>query len=83
MFRNVAEFYCRPIAFERNSIHTLDEGLTANPYPTWQRLEELVEKGKIRNIGISKYVDLFRSNEYNIDAVYFVASTFVGQAGTE
>jgi len=32
----------------------MDEDLTANPYPTWQKLEELVDKGKIRNIGISK-----------------------------
>jgi diketogulonate reductase-like aldo/keto reductase len=33
-----------------------DQELTANPYPTWQKLEEMVEKGKIRNIGLSKYV---------------------------
>jgi diketogulonate reductase-like aldo/keto reductase len=33
-----------------------DEELTANPYPTWQKLEEMVESGKIRNIGLSKYV---------------------------
>jgi diketogulonate reductase-like aldo/keto reductase len=32
----------------------MDEDLTADPYPTWQKLEELVDKGKIRNIGISK-----------------------------
>jgi diketogulonate reductase-like aldo/keto reductase len=37
----------------------LDEALTANPYPTWKKLEELVDKGKIRNIGISKYVFSF------------------------
>jgi len=29
--------------------------LTKNPYPTWQKLEEMVEKGKIRNIGISNF----------------------------
>lgn len=34
----------------------VDEALTANPYPTWQKLEELVDKGKIRNIGVSKCV---------------------------
>jgi diketogulonate reductase-like aldo/keto reductase len=33
----------------------IDFDLTENPYPTWQKLEELVEKGKIRNIGVSKY----------------------------
>jgi len=33
----------------------LDEDLTADPYPTWQKLEELVDKGKIRNIGISNF----------------------------
>jgi diketogulonate reductase-like aldo/keto reductase len=48
----------RPIAWKRESNNVLDEDLTANPYPTWQKLEELVEKGKIRNIGISKYVIL-------------------------
>ena len=32
--------------------------MTADPYPTWQKLEELVQKGKIKNIGISKYVVL-------------------------
>jgi len=35
--------------------YVLDEALTANPYPTWQKLEELVDKGKIRNIGISNF----------------------------
>ncbi|KAJ3752537.1 NADP-dependent oxidoreductase domain-containing protein [Lentinula raphanica] len=29
--------------------------LTANPYPTWQKLEEMVEKGKVRNIGVSNF----------------------------
>jgi diketogulonate reductase-like aldo/keto reductase len=45
-----------PIAFKREGDHEVfDEDLTANPYPTWQKLEELVEKGKIRNIGISNF----------------------------
>jgi hypothetical protein len=47
---------CRPIAFKKEGNYVLDEALTANPYPTWQKLEELVDKGKIRNIGISKCV---------------------------
>jgi len=29
--------------------------LTADPYPTWKKLEELVDKGKVRNIGISNF----------------------------
>ena len=42
----------------------IDFDLTENPYPTWQKLEELVEKGKIRNIGVSKYA-LFYSSKRN------------------
>jgi diketogulonate reductase-like aldo/keto reductase len=38
----------------------LDEYLTEHPFKTWKVLEELVTKGKIRNIGVSKYV-LIRS----------------------
>lgn len=44
----------RPVAFKENQ--EIDFDLTENPYPTWQKLEELVERGKIRNIGVSKYV---------------------------
>lgn len=44
----------RPVAFNKDG--SLNKGLTENPYPTWQKLEEMVEKGKIRNIGVSKYV---------------------------
>ena len=49
----------RPIAFKREPYEkegriVIDESLTADPYPTWKKLEELVDKGKIRNIGISK-----------------------------
>ena len=32
--------------------------LTENPFPTWQAMERLVEKGKARNIGVSKYVTI-------------------------
>ncbi|KAJ3769333.1 NADP-dependent oxidoreductase domain-containing protein [Lentinula raphanica] len=32
-----------------------NKNLTANPYPTWQKLEEMVEKGKVRNIGVSNF----------------------------
>ena len=48
----------RPIAFKKekgpNGENVYDKELSDDPYPTWQKLEELVEKGKIRNIGISK-----------------------------
>jgi len=47
----------RPIAFKKelkDGKTVIDEELTANPYPTWKKLEELVDKGKIRNIGVSK-----------------------------
>ncbi|KAJ3525138.1 hypothetical protein NM688_g8450 [Phlebia brevispora] len=43
-----------PIAWKKDE-NVLDKELTANPYPTWQKLEELVDKGKIRNIGISNF----------------------------
>ncbi|KAG6909277.1 hypothetical protein DXG01_001221 [Tephrocybe rancida] len=42
-----------PVAQNKDS--SLNEQLTADPYPTWQKLEELVEKGKIRNIGVSNF----------------------------
>ncbi|KAJ7145046.1 NADP-dependent oxidoreductase domain-containing protein [Mycena filopes] len=32
-----------------------DKDLTENPYPTWQKLEEMVEKGKVRNIGVCNF----------------------------
>jgi len=43
-----------PVAFKKGTTE-YDEVLTANPYPTWQKLEEMVEKGKVRNIGISNF----------------------------
>ncbi|KAF6755902.1 aldo-keto reductase [Ephemerocybe angulata] len=44
-----------PVAFKKDTDNEVDWNLTDNPYPTWQKLEELVEKGKIRNIGISNF----------------------------
>lgn len=45
----------RPVAMNKDG-SAYNKELTQDPYPTWKKLEELVEKGKIRNIGISKYV---------------------------
>ncbi|EIN12084.1 hypothetical protein PUNSTDRAFT_99490 [Punctularia strigosozonata HHB-11173 SS5] len=49
-----------PVAFKKGETHddgspVIDEALTADPYPTWQKLEEMVEKGKARNIGVSNF----------------------------
>jgi diketogulonate reductase-like aldo/keto reductase len=49
----------RPVAFKKEPYEkeqkiVIDEALTEDPYPTWKKLEELVDKGKIRNIGVSK-----------------------------
>lgn len=38
-----------------------DAALTENPYPTWQKLEEMVEKGKVKNLGVAKYALLISS----------------------
>ena len=43
---------------KKGTTDVVDEDLTANPYPTWKKLEEMVDKGKIRNIGVSKYAYL-------------------------
>jgi len=43
-----------PVAFKKGTLD-VDEELTADPYPTWQKLEEMVEKGKVRNIGVSNF----------------------------
>jgi diketogulonate reductase-like aldo/keto reductase len=48
----------RPIAFNGT---VYDKGLSEDPYPTWKKLEELVLKGKIRNIGVSKCVEYAHS----------------------
>lgn len=44
-----------PLALNKDG-SVYDKELTENPYPTWKALEELVDKGKVRNIGLSKYV---------------------------
>ncbi|KAK0185665.1 NADP-dependent oxidoreductase domain-containing protein [Armillaria mellea] len=43
-----------PLALNRDG-SVYNQGLTDDPYPTWKKLEELVDKGKIRNIGVSNF----------------------------
>lgn len=43
-----------PLALNRDG-SLYNKELTDNPYPTWQKLEHMVEKGKVRNIGISNF----------------------------
>ncbi|CCO31005.1 hypothetical protein BN14_05039 [Rhizoctonia solani AG-1 IB] len=48
-----------PVAFKEpgpNGEIRVDHDLTENPLPTWKKLEDLVAKGKVRNIGVSKCV---------------------------
>lgn len=47
--------YLGPVANNRET-GKVDLDMTENPLPTWKKLEEMVDKGKIRNIGVSKYV---------------------------
>jgi len=49
-----------PVAFKKGRTDpdgkpVVDMDLTDDPYPTWQALEKMVDKGKIRNIGISNF----------------------------
>lgn len=43
-----------PVA--QNKDGSVDYDLTENPARTWWTLESLVRRGKIRNLGVSKYV---------------------------
>jgi len=42
-----------PIAFNKDN--SVNKELTEDPYPTWKVMEALVEKGKVKNIGISNF----------------------------
>ncbi|KAK0460029.1 NADP-dependent oxidoreductase domain-containing protein [Desarmillaria tabescens] len=44
----------RPLALNKDG-SVYNQELTDDPYPTWKKLEELVDKGKIRNIGVSNF----------------------------
>lgn len=56
----------------------LDVKLTENPYPTWKKLEEMVEKGKVKNIGVAKYAAflMFKRVSRLIISPLLSASTF-------
>lgn len=61
---------CRPVAILKEPYLTsgrfvVDKALSDDMYPTWKKLEELVDKGKIKNIGVCKYVlwDVFMSSQ--------------------
>ena len=51
----------RPVAilkepYLKSGRFVADKALSDDMFPTWKKLEELVDKGKIKNIGVSKYV---------------------------
>ncbi|KAJ7583505.1 NADP-dependent oxidoreductase domain-containing protein [Mycena floridula] len=43
-----------PLALNKDG-SVYDKDLTDDPYPTWKKLEEMVEKGKVKNIGLSNF----------------------------
>ncbi|KAG9081805.1 hypothetical protein FS749_007377 [Ceratobasidium sp. UAMH 11750] len=47
-----------PVAFDppgQGGKIRINHDLTKNPLPTWKKLEEMVAKGKVRNIGVSNF----------------------------
>lgn len=44
-----------PTPKDSNGKVLLDRALTEDPLPTWQAMEELVAKGKVKHIGISNF----------------------------
>jgi len=76
----------RPVAILKEPYLTsgrfaVDKPLSDDMFPTWKKLEELVDKGKIKNIGVSKYVLLRAFMCYRVltsTSVHFEASLFGG-----
>jgi aryl-alcohol dehydrogenase-like predicted oxidoreductase len=62
-----------PVAIDKET-GKVDDYLTEHPVKTWKVLEELVRKGKIRNIGVSKYVPV-RSTMPSLSRTYILLST--------
>lgn len=51
----------RPVAIVKEPYLTsgrfvVDKPLSDDMLPTWKKLEELADKGKIKNLGVCKYV---------------------------
>lgn len=66
----------RPVAFKNNGKkNDVDFDLTEDTYRTWQKLEEMVEKGKVRNIGLSKWVTIKWVNDVDNKSDCLSAST--------
>lgn len=76
----------RPVAILKEPYLTsgrfiVEKPLSDDMFPTWKKLEELVDKGKIKNIGVCKYVfwdALVCSRALTIDIVSLKASPFGG-----
>uniref|UniRef100_A0A0W0FC17 NADP-dependent oxidoreductase domain-containing protein n=1 Tax=Moniliophthora roreri TaxID=221103 RepID=A0A0W0FC17_MONRR len=60
-----------PLALKKDGT-PYDKDLTENPYPTWQALERLVEKGKVKNIGVSNSKRV--SDSLNVPVVKEIAA---------
>lgn len=70
-------YLVRPVAFKEpgpNDEIRVDYELTENPLLTWKKLEEMVAKGKVRNIGVSKYGPLFVLVLYSISLMISMQS---------
>ena len=76
----------RPVAILKEPYLTsgrfiVEKPLSDDMFPTWKKLEELVDKGKIKNIGVCKYVfwdALVCSRTLTIDNVFLKALPFGG-----
>jgi len=76
----------RPVAILKEPYLTsgrfiVEKPLSDDMFPTWKKLEELVDKGKIKNIGVCKYAfqaTFICSRASTIDNVFLEASLFGG-----
>lgn len=76
----------RPVAILKEPYLTsgrfvVDKPLSDDMFPTWKRLEELVDKGKIKNVGVCKYVfwdSSICSRTLKINNISPIASPFGG-----
>jgi len=76
----------RPVAILKEPYLTsgrfvIEKPLSDDMFPTWKKLEELVDKGKIKNIGVCKYAfqdTVICSRVLTVDNVFLEASPFGG-----